>query len=88
MMGGKTLLSRFIDLLVAEAVASFGKEDGTEMFNTAGFQSAVEKRFPEIGIPDGADVEALLKTQPRIVQLNGGCHWFVLPNEMCRQMPR
>lgn len=72
-----------IETLAARAARQFG-ERGDGVFSTAYFQSAVQD---EIGLtPTSEVVVELLRAEPRIVRLSGGCHWMILPGEHKRYM--
>ncbi len=63
-----------IEDFIMEAVKSFGGRGKLfGVFNSAGYQSAIKKRFDVV--ISGKIVNSHLKDHSRVIQLFGGCHW-------------
>lgn len=67
-----------------EAVRLFG-DKGDGLFNTAGFQRAVEENYH--ARLSGEQAEEILERSARVVRLKGGCHWMLLPDGYERFLP-
>jgi hypothetical protein len=61
------------------------KSDG--VFSTASFQSAIEQTSHDYRLT-AEEAVTILRDEPRIVRLSGGCHWLVLPGQYARHIER
>ncbi len=64
-------------LLIDKAIKSFaGIDKFKNVFNTAGYQSAVTYEFELDHILSSKIARQHLRTCSDIIQLSGGCHWI------------
>lgn len=65
----------YVRVLILEAIRLFGgQSDG--MFNSAAFAIAVRRMFDLDGVLDGKWCARVLKAEPGVRRLSGGCHWI------------
>lgn len=76
---GKTELAIAID----KAIERFGP--GQPVFSAAGIQQYF--RADDGWMPTGEHVAIVLRGMPEVVQLRGGCHWYLLPEGLKRHVP-